>query len=78
MSLPEDACIHVERTSEPQLVTAAKVAKVSEEAGIGVQNLSGEFMVVIQEMVKNEVGSYMEERNGMCFSWCGQTHKCFF
>nr|QSD99543.1 MYB family transcription factor [Melilotus albus] len=46
---------------------AAKVAKVSEEAGIGALNLSGEFMAVMQEMIKNEVRSYMEERNGMCF-----------
>ena len=38
MSLAEDACIHVERTSKPKLVAAAsvaaKVAKISEEAGI--------------------------------------------
>jgi myb proto-oncogene protein len=42
-------------------VTASVAAKV------GALNLSGEFMAVMQEMIKNEVRSYMEERNGMCF-----------
>ncbi|CAI8609315.1 unnamed protein product [Vicia faba] len=48
-------------------VTASVAAKVSQEVGIGALNLSGEFMAVMQEMIKNEVRSYMEERNGMCF-----------
>ncbi|XP_058765661.1 transcription factor MYB44-like [Vicia villosa] len=48
-------------------VTASVAAKVSQEVGIGAMNLSGEFMAVMQEMIKNEVRSYMEELNGMCF-----------
>lgn len=48
-------------------VTASVAAKVSQEVGIGALNLSGEFMAVMQEMIKYEVRSYMEERNGMCF-----------
>jgi transcription factor MYB, plant len=54
-------------TTAVTAVTASVAAKVSEEAGIGALNLSGEFMAVMQEMIKNEVRSYMEERNGMCF-----------
>lgn len=51
----------------PAPITAVTAVTVSEEAGIGALNLSGEFMAVMQEMIKNEVRSYMEERNGMCF-----------
>lgn len=51
----------------PTSVVTAKMANASEEVGIGALNLSGEFMAVMQEMIKNEVRSYMEERNGMCF-----------
>jgi len=48
-------------------ISPSPTAKGSEEVGIGALNLSGEFMAVMQEMIKNEVRSYMEERNGMCF-----------
>lgn len=48
-------------------VTASVAAKVSQEVGMGALNMSGELMAVMQEMVRNEVRSYMEERNGMCF-----------
>ncbi|RDX84376.1 Transcription factor MYB44, partial [Mucuna pruriens] len=35
--------------------------------GLGAFNLSAEFLGVMQEMIRNEVRSYMERQNGMCF-----------
>lgn len=37
--------------------------------GLGAFNLSAEFLVVMQEMIRKEVRSYMERQNpnGMCF-----------
>lgn len=67
LSLPGvDAAVPIS-PSPTSAVTAKVAAKASEEVGIGALNLSGEFMAVMQEMIKNEVRSYMEERNGMCF-----------
>lgn len=35
--------------------------------GLGAFNLSGEFLAVMQDMIRKEVRSYMEMQNGMCF-----------
>lgn len=56
-------------------VMAPVAAQVAQEFGIGGLNLNGELMAVMHEMIRNEVRSYIEQRNGMCFQ--GVDHHGF-
>lgn len=48
-------------------IMAAPVSAVSPMAAPGAFNFSAELLGVMQEMIRKEVRSYMEQQNGMCY-----------
>ena len=58
-------------SAPPPTAVAIPAAAPPQQQGLGPFNFSAELKAVMQEMIRKEVRSYMEERNGMCFQAAG-------
>ncbi|RYR78704.1 hypothetical protein Ahy_A01g003563 isoform A [Arachis hypogaea] len=57
------------RAFSPAMVMASAAPSTAQV--VAPFNFSAELMAVMQEMIRKEVRSYMEQRNGMCFQAAG-------